>query len=140
MRIAVLLGVSVALGLGWHALHHRHESGPQRAVEGWIDSIATDDAGEFCATTTVAMQTSEFGRGSCLERAPALLAQFQPDWAWLEGTRATRAIRGGVPLTAIVLPDGSRMSDWSFGRFGTFGDLAKLIKVVHVDGAWRVDA
>jgi hypothetical protein len=62
-----------------------------------------------------------------------------PEWESLKSTRATRASAGGVALHDIVLPDGTRMGDWSFGRFGTFGDLVKVIKVRHAGGAWRVD-
>jgi hypothetical protein len=135
-RSVVVLVLWLAVAGAWKALHHRHENGQRRAVEGWIDSLATGDAGEFCATTTASMQLSNLGRGPCLKLAPGMLRKIQPAWAPFKGARATRSTGGGVATADIVLSDGTHMSEWTFGGVA---HAQHVIHVVRVGGTWRVD-
>jgi hypothetical protein len=145
MRYAVLLVLAVVLGAAaWSVLRPHEDRGPQRAVEHWIDSMATGDAREFCASTSASVQASNFKdvgavSGSCEARAAKLLGVIRPAWSPLGGAYASRASAHGsvasVRLADVVLPDGSRMSQVAFG-----GDAHPngRIRLVRSGGAWLV--
>jgi hypothetical protein len=144
MKLAILCAVVFAGGVV-AGLALRPQPGPQRAVEHWLDSMATGDAREFCASTTPGLQAANFqdigaGPGSCQARAATLLRRVRPYYRAFAGARATRSSGDSavarVAAADVVLRDGSRMSEW---RFGGAPDPDLRIRVVHRNGAWRVD-
>ena len=144
MKVAILCTLLLAGGLvTWHVT--RPADSPQRAVDRWIDSLATGDAGEFCATTTPLLRDGNFSEvgvhsGSCEARARVLLDRYKGFYAAFAGARATHASGGPdvaeVATTDVVLPDHTRLNDWVFALFPHPGSR---LRVVHRDGAWRVD-
>ena len=92
--MAILCTLLLAGGLvTWQVT--RPADSPQRTVDRWIDSLATDDAGEFCATTTPLLRDGNFSdvgvhSGSCERRAGVLLGRYKRFFAAFAGARATR--------------------------------------------------
>jgi hypothetical protein len=144
MKVAILCALALAGGLvGWRAM--RPADNPQHTVDRWIDSLATGDAREFCATTTPGLRDGNFSEvgahsGSCEARATVLVDRFQRYWEAFAGARATRSTGGAavaeVATSDIVLPDGSRLNDWVFAMFP---HPDRRIRLVHRDGSWLVD-
>jgi hypothetical protein len=142
---AALICVLIAVGglVAWRT-HHATNS-PERAVNRWLESLATADPIEFCATTTPLLRDGNFSEvgahgGSCEVRAMVLLNRYQRYWAAFSGARATRSSRFGgvaeVATTDIVLPDGARMNDYAFGLFP---HPANHIRLVQRGRVWLVD-
>lgn len=145
MKVAIVCAAVVFAGSLLAGVALRPKPGPEKAVEHWLDAMATGDAHEFCASTTASLQAANFhdvgaNHGSCEARAAALLRLLRPSYRPFEGARATHSSGDSavarVATADIILRDGSRMSDWRFGG-ASFPHVR--IRVVRRDGAWRVD-